>query len=151
MQKEYWPDVEAKPCDAAGHRCFAAAEIDVSDVLAYAGLASALGLGFLISAKYLLPLTIAFLAVTAVALGFRALQRHGYGPLWLGLVAAGIILTGKFYFDTAQAGYVGVGLLVAASVWNTWPRRVIKNPACAACIPAGAVFHERDAQRRTDT
>lgn len=64
---------------------------------AYAGLASALGLGFLISAKYLLPLTIAFLAVTGVALGFRALQHHGYGPLWLGLVTAGIILTGKFY------------------------------------------------------
>jgi hypothetical protein len=64
---------------------------------AYAGLVSALGLGFLISAKYLLPLTVAFLAIAAAVLGFRASRRHGHGPLWLGLVAAAVILTGKFY------------------------------------------------------
>ena len=85
---------------------------------AYAGLASALGLGFLISAKYLLPLTIAFLAIAAVVLGFRASRRRGYGPFWLGLVAAAVILTDKFYFDAAPAVYTGVGLLIAASVWN---------------------------------
>src|SRR5215471_16279014 len=84
---------------------------------AYAGMVSALGLGFLISTRYLLPLTVAFLAMTAAALGFRASRRHGYGPLWLGLVAAAVILMGKFYFDTARAGHVGVGLLIAASAW----------------------------------
>ena len=61
---------------------------------AYAGVVSAFGLGFLISTKYLLPLTVAFLALTASALGFRASRRHGYGPLWLGLVAAALIVTG---------------------------------------------------------
>jgi mercuric ion transport protein len=70
---------------------------------AYAGLLSALGLGFLISTKYLLALTVAFLSIAAAALGFRASRRYGYGPFWLGLVAAAVILTGKFYFD------VGVG------------------------------------------
>jgi hypothetical protein len=90
---------------------------------AYAGLVSALGLGFLISTKYLLPLTVAFLGITAAALGFRASRRHGYGPLWLGLIAAVVILIGKFNFDAAPAAYAGVGLLVAASVWNSWPRR----------------------------
>ncbi len=54
---------------------------------AYAGLVSALGLSVLISAKYLLPLTVGFLAITALALGYHASRRHGYGPLWLGLVA----------------------------------------------------------------
>jgi hypothetical protein len=63
---------------------------------AYAGIVSALGLGFLISTKYLFPLTAAFLIITAVALGFRASQRHGYSPLCLGLISAAIILTGKF-------------------------------------------------------
>src|SRR5437868_13627504 len=72
---------------------------------AYAGIVSALGLGFLISAKYLLSLTVAFLAISALALGFRASRRHGYGPFWLGVVAAAVILTGKFYFDAAQATY----------------------------------------------
>src|SRR5215510_5306321 len=66
---------------------------------AYAGVVSALGLGFLISTKYLLPLTVAFLGITAAALGFRASRRHGYGPLGLGLLAALVILAGKFYFD----------------------------------------------------
>src|SRR5919199_1002234 len=61
----------------------------------YAGIVSALGLGFLISTKYLLPFTAAFLGITTAALGFRASRRHGYGPLWLGLVAAAVILIGK--------------------------------------------------------
>jgi mercuric ion transport protein len=70
---------------------------------AYAGILSALGLGFLISAKYLLSLTVLFLAMTSFALGFRASRRQGYGPLWVGLLAAALILTGKFYFDAEQA------------------------------------------------
>jgi len=97
---------------------------------AYAGLVSALGLGFLISTKYLLPLTVTFLAVTATALGFRASRRHGYGPLSLGLVAAALVLIGKFYFDAVQATYGGVGLLIVASVWNSWPRRAAPTPFC---------------------
>src|SRR5437588_1736780 len=69
---------------------------------AYAGIVSALGLGFLISTKYLLLLTVAFLAITAASLGFRASRRHGYGPFWLGLAAAVVIFTGKFYFDAER-------------------------------------------------
>ena len=113
---------------------------------AYAGIVSALGLGFLISTQYLLPLTVTFLAITAAALGFRASQRHGYGPLSLGLIAAATILTGKFYFDVAQAAYVGVALLIAASVWNSWPRRAVYQPVCPACVPTGADLNERNAQ-----
>jgi hypothetical protein len=41
--------------------------------LAYAGIVSALGLGFLISAKCLLPLTIVFLTITAIS---RAFMLH---------------------------------------------------------------------------
>ena len=47
---------------------------------AYAGVVSALGLGFLISTRYLLPMTAVFLGITAAALGFRASRRHGHGP-----------------------------------------------------------------------
>lgn len=109
---------------------------------AYAGIVSALGLGFLISAKYLLPLTVAFLAVTSFALGFRASRRHGYGPLGLGLLAAAVILTGKFYFEAEPATYAGVGLLVAASIWNSGPRRAAALPSC--CVPAGVGFTSRN-------
>ena len=99
---------------------------------AYAGIVSALGLGFLISTKYLLPLTFIFLALTTAALGFRASQRRGYGPLLLGVIAAAMILAGKFYFDVTQPVYPGVGLLIAASIWNSWPRRAI--PAGSECV-----------------
>jgi len=113
---------------------------------AYAGLVSALGLGSLILTKYLLPLTVAFLAIAAAALGFRASRRQGYGPFWLGLVAGAVILTGKFYFDVAPAAYAGVGLLIAASVWNGWPRRAIYNAVCPGCVPTGAGINERNAR-----
>jgi hypothetical protein len=64
----------------------------------------------------------------------------------MGLIAAAVILIGKFYFDAAQATYVGVGLLIAASIWNSWPRRAATTPFCPACVPAGAGFNQRNAQ-----
>ena len=116
---------------------------------AYAGVVSAVGLSFLISAKYLLPLTAAFLAIAAFALGFRASRRHGYGPFWVGLLAAAVILTGKFYFDAEQATYTGIGLLVVASVWNSWPRRAAALPSC--CVPAGESTYLKELRRRKET
>jgi hypothetical protein len=62
---------------------------------AYAALASSLGLGFLASSTYLLPLTGALLAIAVVGLGLQA-KTIGYGPLVLGLVSAAVILPGKF-------------------------------------------------------
>jgi hypothetical protein len=118
---------------------------------AYAGIVSALGLGFLISTQYLLPLTVAFLGLTAAALGFRASRRNGYGPLWLGLIAATTILTSKFYFDVAQAVFVGVALLIAASVWNSWPRRAATTPACLECVAAGTSLNERKIKENSRT
>jgi hypothetical protein len=94
----------------------------------------------------LLPLTAAFLAITVAALGFRGSRRRGYGPLWLCLVAAAVILPGKFYFDVSQAAYVGVGLLIAASLWNSWPRRGILLLTCPACVSAGPGFNKTNAQ-----
>lgn len=113
---------------------------------AYAGMVSALGLSFVISARYLLPLTAAFLAIAAAALGFRPSRRRGYGPFWMGLVAAALIMAGKFYFDAAKAMDAGIGLLVAASVWNGWPRRAAAACSCSACVPAGAGLTPRNAK-----
>lgn len=91
---------------------------------AYAGVLSSLGLGFLISTKYLLPLTVAFLALAVAALAFRAKHRHGYGPLLLGFLSAVGVLMGKFAWESSPMMYVTVGLLVIASGWNAWPHRV---------------------------
>lgn len=92
----------------------------------YAGILSSLGLGFLISATYLLPFTIAFLILTLAALAFRAKQRRGYGPLVLGVVASLAVLIGKFEVDSNTVVYAGIAVLVTAAVWNAWPRRVVE-------------------------
>jgi len=99
---------------------------------AYAALLSSLGLGFLGSAAYLLPLTGVFLAVAIVGLALQS-KRHGYGPLLLGIVAAVPIVAGKFALDSNLMTYAGVGLLAAASVWTMMPSRRSDAPKCAAC------------------
>ena len=116
---------------------------------AYAGIVSALGLSFLISAKYLLLLTVVFLSITLLTLGFKASRRNGYGPLGLGLLASATILSGKFYFDISQLTYAGLGLLVTASVWNSWPRRAAKAPFCSACVPAEVGSSARNTHEET--
>src|SRR5713101_7960802 len=72
---------------------------------AYAGLLSSVGLGFLISAAYLLPLTATFLLFALVALAFRARQRSGYGPFLLGLVGTVGVLVGKFVWQSNPTVY----------------------------------------------
>src|SRR4051812_9322628 len=96
----------------------------------YAGIVSSLGLGFLISTAYLLPITIALLMVTIAVLAFRANQRRGYGPLALGLVGSAAVLIGKFYLDSNRAIYTGIGVLVAAALWNAWPKRAVESCPC---------------------
>jgi mercuric ion transport protein len=102
---------------------------------AYAALLSSIGLGFLISVRYLLPLTIAFLVLALAAMLFRARDQHGYGPLLLAVLAAGGVLLGKFAWDSRPIVYGAIGLLVVASLWNTWPRRDNLNDAaiCSNC------------------
>lgn len=102
---------------------------------AYAGMLSSVGLGFIISTAYLLPLTAAFLAVAVWMLAFRASKRHGYCPFLLGLLAAIAVLFGKFEWESNPAIYGAVGLLVFASVWNAWPRRAAFKEAatCPEC------------------
>ncbi len=99
---------------------------------AYAGVLTSLGLGFLLDVRWLFPLTAVFLLIAVVALGFRARRRRGFGPFFVGVAASAIVLGGKFGFESDLAMYAGLGLLVAASIWNTWPRRAA--PACPACI-----------------
>jgi hypothetical protein len=67
---------------------------------AYAGLLTSIGLGFLISVRYLLPLTITFLVLALAAMLFRARDRRGYGPFWLAVLAASGVLLGKFALDS---------------------------------------------------
>jgi hypothetical protein len=104
---------------------------------AYAGLLSALGLGFLLCETWLLALTTAFLGLSIGALAFRARMRRNYGPFVFGLAAPVVVLAGEFAFDSKAATYGGLGVLVAASIWNAWPRRRIEA-GCQACVSASS-------------
>lgn len=94
---------------------------------AYAGLLSSIGLGFLISAAYLLPVTAVSLALAIVTMAYGAKKRHGYGPLLIGLTAGAAVLLGKFAWENKTVVYGAFGLLVIASLWNAGPRRAVPS------------------------
>ncbi len=103
---------------------------------AYAALVSSLGLGFLASSTYLLPLTGVLLALALVGLGLQA-KNKGYGPLALGVVSAGTILPGKFLLASSAMTYAGAGLLVIASAWSLLPARPAVSASCPTCATPG--------------
>jgi hypothetical protein len=102
---------------------------------AYAGLLSALGLGFLVNSRNLFAVTALFLIVAVSSLAFRARQRRGYGPAAMGLIASFLILFGKFDLESPTIAYAALAFLISASIWNTWPIR--RAAACPQCAPDG--------------
>lgn len=115
---------------------------------AYAGLLSAMGLGFLLEAAYLLPLTVLFLVLALSALAFRAQARRGYGPFAAGLAAASAVLVGKFVLDSDATMYSGIGMLVVASLWNAWPRKKGVVGSCPGCVPREPTIETSNAPQR---
>ncbi len=102
---------------------------------AYAGLLTSLGLGFLISEQYLFWFTAFFLLLSVGALVYGNRRRRGPLPAILGSVGASMALAGKFGLESMTAMYLGLGLLIAASFWNSWPRRSAEP--CPQCAPGG--------------
>jgi len=97
----------------------------------YAGILSSFGIAFVNYTPYLFPLTLFFLLISLLTFGYKAKRRRGYSPLVLGIVASLILLIGKFVFDHDWALYIGVVLLVIASIWNGWS---VKNrKSCSNC------------------
>jgi hypothetical protein len=82
-------------------------------------------LGFLMQTAYLLPLTACSLVLALAALGFRASRRRGYGPFAVGILAAVLLLGGKFVFDSNVVVYMGIASLIGASLWNSWPKKSV--------------------------
>ena len=88
---------------------------------AYAGLLSSLGLGFLISTAYMLPLTAGFLVVSLGTMALRAKNPRGYGPFLIGLVAGGAVLLAKFAWQSNPVVYSALGVLIMSWAWDAWP------------------------------
>lgn len=110
----------------------------------YAGLLSTLGLSFLLSRAYLLPLTVLVLLLAVVMLIVK--RPHGYRPFILGVAAAALVLVGKFAIASDPLTYAGAALLLVASAWNAWPRRVAAR--CPKCAPSSRRLIQFSAQER---
>lgn len=114
---------------------------------AYAGLLGSLGLGFLLDTSYQLPVMGAFLALALAALGYGAKGRRGFGPLALGVGATVTALAGKFALSSSALLYLGLALLIGASLWNSWPLRAARTEACGKCAPQGSGSNEPGAAK----
>jgi len=119
---------------------------------AYAAAVTAMGLTFLLEARYLLPITVIALGFAVLALAWRSTRRRGPGPAALALVASATIVTGKFGIDNSLALLGGTAAFAAAFVWNFWPRSAARLSACPDCDPGASASaqtggpHERETQ-----
>lgn len=96
---------------------------------AYTALLSSAGISFVNYTPYLLPMITILLVISLCALAYRAQARRGYGPFWIGLLGSFVTLIGKFVIENDLTLYFGIGLLVAASLWNILPRKLRQRTA----------------------
>ena len=111
---------------------------------AYAALLSSLGIGFLPTDKYLIPLTGVFLVFALAMLAWQARRRSRIGPLVLGSIGAVVIVLGRFVLQLDFVLYSGLAVFVSAAVWNAWPLhrqkrsdRTVKSGSCPSCESGG--------------
>lgn len=97
------------------------------------GMMSAVGLSYSMKAFWLLPLTLFFLFTAIAALAFQARRRRSYSTFLLGVMAAAIIISGKFYAENNLLIYSGVAILVATSLWSSLSKRKAADKAECEC------------------
>lgn len=90
---------------------------------AYIGIASALGVGAVAEPGTSLWMTVGFLAVALIAIGFRARRRRGYGPLLVAVAGAVAVMIGRLVVGNDAVINAGGLVVVVGAVWNAWPRR----------------------------
>jgi hypothetical protein len=98
---------------------------------------------------YLLPLTVCALLLALAALGFRANRRRGCGPFAVGILAAVLLLVGKFVLDSDLAVYGGIASLIGASLWNSWPKKSVPPAPADTFLQLGGI--ERNAENGYET
>lgn len=82
-------------------------------------IVSAVGLGFLIRDAVLIPMLVAFLALTLYGL-YQGMRRHGRRQaLGVGVVAS-LVLFASIWFGSSIAAGIGIAVLIACSLLNVW-------------------------------
>ena len=70
-----------------------------------------------------------FFSLSLFGLAFRAKNRRGYLPFWIGFVGSVVAILGR-YFANEIIFYAGITILIGASIWNLIP----KKESCSACV-----------------
>jgi hypothetical protein len=83
------------------------------------------------------PLTIFSLTLTVSALGFRAHGKHRFAPALMGLIAAVLILVGKFVVENQAVIILALAVLMTAAVWRVFNQRRAPSPSCSPCEGLG--------------
>lgn len=101
-------------------------------IAAYAGVLSALGLGFLFTDEVLQPLIVISLVigVTSIAWTMRAHGRRA--PLVLAASAALVIAIGRLVWSLPLVVYLGAAAFLVAAGWNLWLRLSARRKELAA-------------------
>ena len=94
---------------------------------AYGGVLSTLGLGFVLTESVLAPLIVVFLFV-GIASVARTTRSHGRaGPLSMIVAGSGAVVAGRLVWNAPAVMYVGIALVIAASLWNLWLKRPVRR------------------------
>jgi hypothetical protein len=90
---------------------------------AYAGLLSALGLGFLVRSTVLEPLLISTLLIGLGSILWSTLQHHNPWPLALTLLGNLAVVVGRYAVASQEMQWLGFPLILGGALWNIWLRR----------------------------
>lgn len=107
---------------------------------AYAGVLSAVGLGFLFNERVLGPLVVVFLAVGIFSVAWSARSHRRLGPLLVTVAGSGAVVAGRLVWNIPMALYTGVALLIGASLWNLWLKRPRAEPLVHIASPHDGRF-----------
>ncbi len=86
----------------------------------YAGIFSALGVGYLLREEVLTPLIVVLLALGVVSMAWSSRAHRRIGPLAATLAGSAAIVAGRLVWEVPLVLYGGIVLILGASLWNVW-------------------------------
>lgn len=90
---------------------------------AYAGVLSAMGLGFLLNEAFLAPVIAVVLVASVAGVAWSTPSHRRPGPLVATTAGALAIVAGRLVWDLPVVLYAGIAVLLAGSLWNLWLKR----------------------------